>query len=635
MSEPLSDSTAAPGPDSVGGYRVLHRIGEGGMGVVHLAEDRLGRRVALKALKPHVIGDDESRQRLDREVASLSKVRSRHVAEILDADPWGSAPYVVTRYVPGHSLTDVVKADGPLSDDDLAHVAGHLLEAVRDVHAAGVLHRDLKPTNVVMEGRSPVLIDFGLARLAEDPRLTAAGFLLGTPGYLAPEVLLGDDATAATDVHGWAATLVFAASGHSPYGAGHTMAILDRTRRGQVDLSGVPAWIRPVLVAALSVEPLDRPTIPELRAELDGLADAGHDTQLLSVAGADPAGAGGGAGGAAEVGPTLPWQLAGHPADDSAGHSAGQSANQGDAPYDHTRDGAFDPTGDADATTTLEPVAATSVLPAAATAPATSVMPTAAAPATRVLPQNAPDPTTIQRAQPVQPVPPIQTLPVARPAQGTPPVGPVSPAPRMLTGADRARRSLLLIGLLVVVAAGVALAPYLMVALTAVGTLLARGHSTSVEASDRRRAMRGPRWTDPVVRVLAYPWHLVRGSLGTLLLLGWTASAVAGTGGILLALGVATPTALLAAGAALGLGLWWGPGSRRVRHSVGRIATATAVRPSATAFVGAALVAVAFGTWLAQAQLGTQWMPATEAPWESLPSVAELSWLRDLVPRGR
>ncbi|MGA8211712.1 MAG: serine/threonine-protein kinase, partial [Nocardioidaceae bacterium] len=260
----MTTTPSGPTPmPRVGDYRLLTRIGEGGMGVVHLAATPDGRRVALKVLRPHVVGDDEARERLAREVASLRKVSSRHVAEVLDADPWGETPYIVTRYVPGHALFESVRRDGPLGLDDLEHTGRRLLEAVRDVHAADVMHRDLKPTNVVMEGRSPILIDFGLARLAEDPRLTATGWLLGTPGYLAPEVLFGDDATRATDVHGWAATLAYAATGESPYGRGHTMAILDRTRRGQVDLRAVPVPLRPLLAACLSTEPLDRPTTTE------------------------------------------------------------------------------------------------------------------------------------------------------------------------------------------------------------------------------------------------------------------------------------------------------------------------------------------------------------------------------------
>ncbi|HET6561344.1 MAG TPA: serine/threonine-protein kinase [Marmoricola sp.] len=275
-------------PPDIGGYRLLRRIGEGGMGVVHLAEDRDGRQVALKVLRPHVVGDEEGRQRLAREVASLRKVQSPHVAEVLDADPWGETPYVVTRLVRGRSLHDLVREHGPFHPTGVHHVARLLLIAVRDVHSADVLHRDLKPTNVVMAGRDPVLIDFGLARLADDPRLTMTGWLLGTPGYLAPETLFGDPATPATDVHGWAATVAYAAQGEPPYGRGHTMAVLERTRRGEASLGGVPAPLLALLRACLAVEPLDRPTVAEAMAALDAPATAALRTSRAAAA-AEPA----------------------------------------------------------------------------------------------------------------------------------------------------------------------------------------------------------------------------------------------------------------------------------------------------------------------------------------------------------
>jgi serine/threonine protein kinase len=170
----------------IGRYRLLARIGEGGMGVVHLAQAPDGSRVALKVLRQHVVGDDEARTRLAREVASLRRVTSPWVAEVLDADPWGETPFVATRYVPGLSLHEHVRQQGPVTGRDLAFLASGLIEAVVAVHRVGVLHRDIKPSNVLLEGRAPVLIDFGLARLAEDPRLTQTGWLLGTPGYLAP-----------------------------------------------------------------------------------------------------------------------------------------------------------------------------------------------------------------------------------------------------------------------------------------------------------------------------------------------------------------------------------------------------------------------------------------------------------------
>jgi serine/threonine protein kinase len=262
------DATSPPPGLHVGAYRLLSKIGEGGMGVVHLAQAPDGRRVALKVLRPHIIGDDEARERLAREVASLRRVRTPRVAEVLDADPWGPTPFVATRYVPGLSLHEHVRQEGPLTGEDLRYFAAGLAEAVLAVHSVGVLHRDIKPSNVLLEGRAPVLIDFGLARLADDPRLTVTGWLLGTPGYLAPEILFGEDATTASDVHSWAATVAFAATGRPPFGRGPAMAVMDRVRRGEHDLSGVPAELMPVLLAALAPDPAERPSLPALLADL-------------------------------------------------------------------------------------------------------------------------------------------------------------------------------------------------------------------------------------------------------------------------------------------------------------------------------------------------------------------------------
>ncbi len=262
--------TSQPGPPHVlvGDYTLLTKIGEGGMGVVHLARRPTGERVALKVLRPHIVGDDEARRRLAREVASLKRVRSKWVAEVLDADPWAPVPYVATRYVPGLSLHDHIHTEGPITGHDLLWFAGCLAEALAAVHGVGVLHRDIKPSNVLLEGRTPILIDFGLARVADDPRLTHTGWLLGTPGYLAPEILYGDDATAASDVHSWGATVAFAGTGRSPFGGGPSMAIMDRVRRGEFDLTGLEPPLRDVVAATLDPEPERRPTLDQLLAWL-------------------------------------------------------------------------------------------------------------------------------------------------------------------------------------------------------------------------------------------------------------------------------------------------------------------------------------------------------------------------------
>lgn len=258
-----------PASGVVGDYTLLAPLGEGGMGVVHLARrGATGERVALKLLRPHVVGDRETRARLEREVSSLSRVRSRWVAEIIDADPWAERPFIATRYVPGYSLHDQVLDEGPVAGRDLLWLARCLAEGLTAVHAAGVLHRDVKPSNVLMEGRSPILIDFGLARVADDPKITQTGWLLGTPGYLAPEIIYGEEPTTAVDVHAWAATVAYAATGRSPYGKGPSLAIMDRARRGEHDLTGCPDDLARVLDSALHPEPARRPTLEQLLAWL-------------------------------------------------------------------------------------------------------------------------------------------------------------------------------------------------------------------------------------------------------------------------------------------------------------------------------------------------------------------------------
>jgi hypothetical protein len=252
----------------VGEYTLLARLGEGGMGVVHLARKGEGPRVALKVLRPHIVGDEEARRRLAREVGSLERIRSRWIAEIVDADPWAATPYVATRYVPGLSLHDQVAQEGPVAGPDLAWFARCLALGLASVHAAGVLHRDVKPSNVLMEGRTPILIDFGLARVADDPKLTHTGWLIGTPGYLAPEILYGEDATTASDVHSWAATVAFAGTGNPPFGRGPGMAIMDRVRRGEHDLGGLPDELRALVAAALRPDPADRPQLAQIIARL-------------------------------------------------------------------------------------------------------------------------------------------------------------------------------------------------------------------------------------------------------------------------------------------------------------------------------------------------------------------------------
>src|ERR1700723_205032 len=162
-------------PRKIGPYRTIRKIGEGGMGVVYLGADRNGSQVAIKVLGPAVATDPNARQRLAREVETMRRVRNRYVAEVLDADVHGPAPYIVTRYVPGRTLEDAVRQDGPLRGMALDSFAEGLAEALAAIHAAGVVHRDLKPGNVMLDAGQPVIIDFGIAHVPDATRLTKTG----------------------------------------------------------------------------------------------------------------------------------------------------------------------------------------------------------------------------------------------------------------------------------------------------------------------------------------------------------------------------------------------------------------------------------------------------------------------------
>ncbi len=258
-------------PDRLGPYRLLDRIGEGGMGVVYLAADSEQRLVAVKVLRPQVAGDPTARRRLAREVETMRRVRSPFVAEVIDADVTGRVPYIVTRYVRGRTLEQVVEDYGPRSGLPLQRLACGLAGALAAVHAAGVVHRDLKPGNVMMVGADPVVIDFGIAQAGDTSRLTETGIFVGTPGYLAPEVIEGKPSDQGADVHSWGATVAFAATGRPPYGTGTFEVVFFRILHGGANLDGVPAVMYPLIAAALAREPAQRPSAAWLAAQVAAL----------------------------------------------------------------------------------------------------------------------------------------------------------------------------------------------------------------------------------------------------------------------------------------------------------------------------------------------------------------------------
>jgi predicted Ser/Thr protein kinase len=283
-------------PERLGPYRLLERLGEGGMGIVYLARDSAERMVAVKALRPSVAAEPTARRRLAREVETMRRVHSPFVAEVIDADVTSDPPYIVTRYVPGRTLEDIVGESGPLAGAALARLATGLAAALTAVHAAGVVHRDLKPGNVLMVDGEPVVIDFGIAQLPETTRLTMTGMFMGTPGYLAPEVIEGRQSSSAADVHSWGATMAFAATGRPPFGTGTFETIFYRIVHGQPDLDACPSPLLWLVVRALARDPARRPAAGELSEWAAAL-----DPSSL-VPGAAAGGAAGGAAGAVAAG---------------------------------------------------------------------------------------------------------------------------------------------------------------------------------------------------------------------------------------------------------------------------------------------------------------------------------------------
>ena len=246
-----------PGSE-IGGYTVVAPLGSGGMGTVYRAVDGGGDAVALKMLHPHIGSDAVARDRLRREVHALQKLRHAGVAAILDAEADSTEAFLVTELVAGDNLEEHVRERGPLDAEQLLDLAEGLPDALVAVHGAGVVHRDLKPSNVIMGDDGPVLIDFGIAQAADASKLTAEGLVLGTPGYLAPELLDGDEPDAGSDFWGWAAILAFAATGRDPFGSRPLEAVLARARSGEVDLDGLGPLTAQTLRRALQPAATDR-----------------------------------------------------------------------------------------------------------------------------------------------------------------------------------------------------------------------------------------------------------------------------------------------------------------------------------------------------------------------------------------
>lgn len=496
-------------PSKIGPYRLLDKIGEGGMGVVYLARDAESRPVAVKILGPAVAGDPNARRRLLREVETMRRVRSRYVAEILDADVTGDAPYIVTRYVPGRTLEDVVRTDGPLRGQALDRLAGGLAEAIAAIHAAGVVHRDLKPGNVMLMDGQPVVIDFGIAHVPDSTRLTQTGMVMGTPGYLAPEVIEGQPSSGASDIHSWGATVAFAATGRQPYGSGTFQTIFFRVLQGKAELTGVPAALLPLVVAALATDPQARPPAR-------WLADRCAELPL-------------GGGPAADFGPNGTRLST---ASVGAAHANGLNGSRLRAA------GAAGAAGVGIAPRPLPPVPAP-------------------APVFRGPSEAASDVADL--------LPPVRYS--RRPAAAA------AAAPRPAAAAPVAGHGLVMLAFVVMAVALSVVLPVAGTALVLAVITLLRAADVAQSGLAVRRSVRGPRPSDILVVIVTAPWTVARALATTVLLapLALPVAAAAAALSVLLVQADSLPKAGgWAAGAAVAF-FCFGPGSRRPRRQLRRM----------------------------------------------------------------
>ncbi|WP_331766592.1 serine/threonine-protein kinase [Embleya sp. NBC_00896] len=257
----------ADDPQQVGGYRLLARLGVGGMGRVYLGRSATGRAVAVKVIRADLLDDTagagEFRRRFAREVTAARSVDARFTAPVVDADPGADMPWLATVYIPGLSLADALGDYGAFPERGLGQLAGGLAVALDGIHAVGLVHRDLKPSNVLLSADGPHVIDFGIALVSGLSTLTATGLTVGTLGFMSPEQFDSGDVGPASDVFSYGAVLAYAATGRAPFGAGSLPVLLANIALREPDLDGVPAAYLDLLRACLDKDPARRPTARE------------------------------------------------------------------------------------------------------------------------------------------------------------------------------------------------------------------------------------------------------------------------------------------------------------------------------------------------------------------------------------
>jgi len=251
-------------PSQLGAYRLLRRLGQGGMGAVYLGESQAGVTVAIKVIHPHLASNEEFRERFRSEVELARQVARFSTAPILDSDTSADPPYIVTEFIDGPTLSAAVKEQGPLSGSQLHALGVGIAGALTAIHSVGIVHRDLKPANVLLSRFGPRVIDFGIARATDAVSgFTRTGQYIGSPSYMAPEQFRGEPITPAADLFAWGAVMAFAGTGRQPFGTS-TEAILYRVVYGEADLDGLDPQLMALVQRTLSKDPAERPTAQQL-----------------------------------------------------------------------------------------------------------------------------------------------------------------------------------------------------------------------------------------------------------------------------------------------------------------------------------------------------------------------------------
>lgn len=266
----------ATDPTQLGPFRLLGRLGAGGMGQVYLGSNQAGRLAAIKVVHQHLAADPQLRARFDREVSTAARVRAPWTALVVDADPHALRPWLATEFVPGPPLDHAVEATGRLPEHTLHTMAVRLTEALAALHATDLVHRDLKPSNVLLAADGPRLIDFGIAHAIDATKITHTGHVIGTPAFMSPEQALGEPTGPPTDVFSLAAVLTYAATGAGPFGATtNPVAMLRRVAVEPPQLAALPVAMRTVVEPCFAKDPAARPTAAQLLAVLGPPATGG------------------------------------------------------------------------------------------------------------------------------------------------------------------------------------------------------------------------------------------------------------------------------------------------------------------------------------------------------------------------